>query len=344
MPSNTQRVAIPFLLAGLFIALAPTPAMAQEGDSSACDAVISRVDDGGSGYHGSITTLEDLQTGQTHEVSWGGSYGTFVGAAPAPENLDPIDDAPCWRLLQAWAFPTLQAAPDASLQWWLQAFAQARQGGSTWRIPVAWNDGEPELPGHYAIFVEASDGTYPMSHLFSEENPGPRAGAAGSWLIYNGNGHRSATSESDFRQLAQRDGSIILATEHGVVLQRGDRHAWVFISDQRWGGPDRLRHRSIDAAGFVDDDLLWISRRTPSHAPISSVMTFVNVATDGIDHFDLSAQTWRDSEGKTVPWSEISIAGDEQAVSVREADDGVIRVEIAVEGEQVFGALVERPR
>ena len=257
-PPPTVVEEVPDRVEEVFVRRGEVEVAIADRDKDGVDEQMTRTYDGGSGFGGSTCRLTDPSIELDVEVSYFGSFGSFVDAAIAPETANPaFIDALRHCLFNA------DESTDPSFDRWLDLM-RAYDDAIIWHLPrrrleapLRWLPGEPQLPrSAFRVFAPQEAESW-MRRVFFD-GPPAELGYRSLWMRYGAHAHTSSLRGSnEFRELARRGTERLLATEHGVVWARDGQYAWAFVSDVKWGGPEKLRHRSIESAGF-DEDGIWV--------------------------------------------------------------------------------------
>ncbi|MCC6279455.1 MAG: hypothetical protein IT262_02565 [Saprospiraceae bacterium] len=203
------------------------------------DGVLDSIDvgsSGGSGFGSASGTIINGKTGEKFTIESESCFCAFRTIVEIPPALLLPENQAFKSKMEAEMLPRKAASPDPSLQWILQGLQQKH-----------------DLTGrkYFDIYVNKGIDWQPLPILLPEdyfleilENKPPLPGHY--YLTYAGSNHY-LNVKTDTLQQRYRDEDIVLwATAHGIVLQKADRYAWVFVTDiELTGGPDKLRWASI---------------------------------------------------------------------------------------------------
>lgn len=317
-----QRRRRPSIVAAIFVVstiLVAGPVAGEESDDGVTDDAdrdaytVTRHIDGGTGFGGGSCEVEDNSSEQKYSTSWCSSFAVFAAVVPIPPQFE---DATAYslgpRLMKACATQGVRDEPDPSFQWWLDALAQSSKSedldgtvAARWEIPLTWNEGSPRIPESHGIRLTGDDATQFIANYSIWCGGVPTIdSASGVWVSYGARSHRDPFGDEHFRTVATAEDDELVATRHGVILKRDDRHAWIFVSDGHWGGPSKLRIPSIQGAGFVDGEWVWIAQSgggTASTWMGPGSIWLVEVDTGRIVRIVMARLEWTDSHGVPRP-------------------------------------------
>lgn len=190
---------------------------------------------GGSGFGGKYCNLVNGKTKDTISVNNFGCFCQIKSIVIIPDKLNQSFK----DVLSQHFLPQLKGEPDPSLNWVIGNYFRKsvtenlKYFEKIVHKDITWYRGEPKAPDMYAIEISADT----LAKLEQKkEYANERA-----WLIYYGHNHDTLVKiQYEFNNIR------ILITKHGVVLQKADSYAWIFITDfDMTGGPEKLRWKSI---------------------------------------------------------------------------------------------------
>lgn len=224
------------------------------------DGVVDTIrsnDSSGSGFSSSFFSIMNGKTGEEYTVTSEYCFCSLRNRIDIPPALLKSENTRFKSYLEQHLFSIpKRAAPDASLQWILESNAVQLQ------IPdnpyfdqcihtgLNWYDLPIEIPADY--YLE-----------FPSRLP---ADTSAFFLDYAGRNHY-LNWKGDTLQIRYSDDSLrILSTMHGILLQKKNRYAWIFVTDPMvTGAPDKLRWASIGQVKMVGN---WLLLR--HHRPVFS--------------------------------------------------------------------------
>ena len=301
--------------------------------------VLTRHTSHGSGLAGTSCDLEQCPSGRRYSAGSCRSVGTFTGVVAIPEGFESIQSDFFKSMLETCATLEMRDKPDPSFQWWLDAYQEFHKSEKVdghaeykWEIPLRFHEGPPEYPEHHSIHVTGEIAT-------SFQEPSDWCGYPGEtdidadlgiWLNYFGLAHRRHDQPAEFQVLSTADTDKLLGTRHGVVLQREDRYAWIFVSDLLWGGPSKLRFQSILDAGFIDEEWIWIAQSDPLFRRNSSIW-IVHLKTGRTTRLPLNTLEWSAGDRDSSDEDPISLPNPPAKIELQWSDD---TLHIAIEDEE----------
>lgn len=143
--------------------------------------------------------------------------------------------------------PRKANTPDPSLQWILQGLKQQRRLSNMKYFDVfitqgiQWQPLPIQIPENYYL------------ERYDEQSPVPFA----YYLVYGGDKHYLNVKTDTLTEIYQDDNIRLWATSHGIILQKKDQYAWIFVTDiELTGAPDKLRWPSIGYIKKVENILI----------------------------------------------------------------------------------------
>ena len=213
--------------------------------------------DGGSGFGGKFIELTDGKSGKVFKLNTYGSFGSFLRVVPLPRTLETLGYKTIIR--QSLCKCELKEEPEGSLKWLMEAHIQkdkAKEGDLfqyKYPMPIPWFSTPVEYPETYLIELEQEQPFIQNYIKFTQESDLPDADTY--FLIYFGHNHLPNGAAPVLAD--SLNGMILYRTQHGVLVQKEDHYAWVFVNDlSLTGGPAKLRWSSIEAASIVEDLIL----------------------------------------------------------------------------------------
>ncbi len=210
--------------------------------------------DGGSMFGGEFVSLAAGRTKQRYEYNRWGSHGQFIRLIPFANALLRPENRGFKEAIEKTFFSDIRPGSiDPSLQWLISAYATGKQEFSQGlfsqavHFTVNWRNGAPEIPGFYYL-VTSDERLFRQYPVFERRNPQYDQNHQQGWLVYEGARHGNIAQED------APDGYRIYKTAHGVILGRGDRHAWIFVNDEvLMDGPPKLTWPSVKKVVFSNE-------------------------------------------------------------------------------------------
>ncbi len=204
-------------------------------------------DSSGSGFGAQYYTITNGKTGEKYEIELESCFCEIRTKVAIPPTLLKPENLAFKKKMEEILLPRKAAKPDPSLQWILQGLEQRRRltDQKYFDVFIAegihWHPLPIQIPENY--YLEMRD----------EQSPVPVA----YYLLYGGDKHY-LNIKTDTLQERYRDENIMLwATLHGIVLQKQDQYAWIFVTDiELTGAPEKLRWPSIGYLKKVENVLI----------------------------------------------------------------------------------------
>ncbi len=197
--------------------------------------------------------LTDGKTKEVFEVDTESCFCSFRTPLYIPPALADKKNTPFLGVVLA-HFDGARLQPDPSLQWILYGLNHQMTLDDhpffqqVIRFPNDWLTGKPELPMSYSLPVDPDDlGALPPVSTTDYE-PWQKEPGAKYFLIYRGHNHYGPCGReaSPFILLAESAEYKAWVTCHGIAVQKGDLHKWVFVTENGLtGSPSKLRFKSI---------------------------------------------------------------------------------------------------
>lgn len=214
-------------------------------------------EDGGSSFSSKFISYYDGKTKKTYKFDIDYSFGSFFSTCKIPSVLGKVGRETMGNFL----FGTKDTI-EPSLNWLIDATSS---NGTKYK-PI-WISREPQIPNSYYTIIEGKKymdflKSFVDSTVLNSKSAKPDY----YWIDYNTGGHafergsRSGRRDStiiDGFKITKIDSSTWLYnTANAVILKKGDKYSWVFISDSYAGtGQQKLRWKSIEDVnmfkGFV---------------------------------------------------------------------------------------------
>jgi hypothetical protein len=198
---------------------------------------------------------------------------------PFPPEAGLPEHKPFYDALAEKLFPEIQAEPDPTLDWIIQANLKAiipnKDDLFDLILPVrpSWSSRLIENPLKFQIKVD--DVIIESAYHPMEEPPEWINVSKEGYLVYYGNNH-----DLHLEQIKEENGEAILwRGKHSLILKRGSDEAVLFVTDNALtSGPEKLRESSI--SGLVTSGGFAIF--TVSESPEPSYRIFVADLNSGM--------------------------------------------------------------
>jgi hypothetical protein len=201
----------------------------------------------GSGFGSEYYNITNGKTGEKYEIDAEYCFCEIRTEIEIPPVLLEPENLAFKKKMEEILLPRKASTPDPSLQWILQGLEQQRRlkdqkffdvfiaKGIRWQpIPI-------QIPDNYYL------------ERYDEKSPVPYA----YYLLYGGDKHYLDIKTDTLTERFKDDHIRLLATKHGIVLQKQDQYAWIFVTDiELTGAPDKLRWASIGYMKIVNNVLI----------------------------------------------------------------------------------------
>ncbi|MCA0235174.1 MAG: hypothetical protein LCH81_02185 [Bacteroidetes bacterium] len=209
----------------------------------------------GSGFSGTFFSITNGKTGEQYTVEPEYCFCSLYSRIDIPPALLKPENAGFKAYLEQHVFSSPRRQdPDASLQWILESRAWQKEISDNLyfdtriHLGLKWHNLPVEIPSDYYTEYQGEGDT------------------KACFLDYAGRNHY-LNWKGDTLQIRYSDDSLrILSTMHGMLLQKNNRYAWIFVTDPEvTGAPDKLRWASIGQVKVVGS---WLLMR--HHRPVFS--------------------------------------------------------------------------
>lgn len=229
--------------------------------------------DGGSGFGGYYGQVKNGATGKLYELNTWGCSCDIKTIVPLPPEASLPEHKLFYEALAEKLFPDIQANPDPTLDWIIQANLKATIPGGDDHfdliLPVKlnWVEGEIQKPLKYQVKVDdliIASAYHPIEEPASWINESKEG-----YLVYFGNNH-----ELHLEQIKGEESALILSRgKHSLILKNeAVEEAVLFVTDKPLtNGPERLRDQSI--TGLISNGEFAIF--TVSESPEPSYRIFL---------------------------------------------------------------------
>ncbi|MCD4665596.1 MAG: hypothetical protein K8R68_10020 [Bacteroidales bacterium] len=214
---------------------------------------------GGSGFGGTYVTLVNGKTGENFELNNFGCFCNIKETILIPPKLKKESNKPFLDAIKNELLPEHRKSPDASLQWLITANLNHYEIPDNnyfdlfINSPTKWITGEIELPNTYYIDIKGE--TLHKLYFTESEKPSWYDSITNEgWLVYYGHNHFRNENGDSLVFADSSDAYQAFSTSHGVVLEKDNSYAWVFVTDFRLtGSPQKLRWESIGNVKIVEN-------------------------------------------------------------------------------------------
>jgi hypothetical protein len=229
----------------------------------------------GSGASGCSYYVKNGSNQKTLEYHEEYNYALLKHFFQYPKLYENEENKVFWDALKTNVFQPI-GVPDFSLQWVIEGTLSNKILSNhpyflqSFRFQPRFRKGEFQFPASYYIRVEG-DTLRKLSEIkFSKDFIQPPKSDMVTYIRYNGGilyrlnekikeANRNATLD-DYKKKFFADSSQkykIYTLPHGVIAQKGDAYAWMFITDyDLTDSPDKLRWNSISSAKLIDKYLI----------------------------------------------------------------------------------------
>ncbi len=181
--------------------------------------------DMGSGFGSKSCTIINGKTKAVLSLSLVGSFAEIRQRLNIPASMLLPENEAFRTKMEAEVLPPLQSEMDPSLAW------LERADNSKLRSSLQWQPLPIQIPKTYTL---------------RQKN---------QYLCYFGHNHQKTTEP--LKAILRQGEDIIFKTKHGVILQRNNQYAWLFVSDANLtGGPAKLRWASIGKMEIKNNQLI----------------------------------------------------------------------------------------
>jgi hypothetical protein len=228
--------------------------------------------EGGGGFGWRTVKIVEGKNNETFAITTGGSFGCFLDVVPLDPRFFEKENRKFLEAIEQELFgsPARQEL-EGSLQWLLAYIAQEPNAvrnklfTKIVTVPPVWTKGKIQVPDLYHVLIERELVEKLQRNYLMIEGDKSKDETLKAWLVYGGHNHKRRELK-----LADREGkTAVYTTAHGVIAERGDVHAWVFVSDR----VSKLRWPSIGKVSILDN-LILISQRA---YPIGAYLHVVDV-------------------------------------------------------------------
>jgi hypothetical protein len=197
----------------------------------------------GSGFGAQYYTITNGKSGEKYEIESESCFCEIRTKVAIPPTLLKPENLAFKKKMEEILLPRKAESPDPSLQWILQGLQQRRlltkqkyfdvfiAKGIDWQpLPI-------QIPENY--YLERYDD--PVAY----------------YLLYDGDKHYLNVKTDTLQERYQDENIKLWATLHGIVLQKQDQYAWIFVTDiELTGAPNKLRWPSIGYIKKVENVLI----------------------------------------------------------------------------------------
>ncbi len=234
-----------------------------------------------SNSYGSMAISKDIQlingkSQESIELSHSGFFCEIIDFIALPRALDKADNesfkAVFYKILGGRL--DKHESMEPSLEWLLEANIKKqsirnKHFSHIYPILIKWHEGPPKLPKSYFIELEPSQLS---DHYYWDKEYSPKCytkGKSNGLLFYYAHNHyRHLESNPKKENHRQPKDSLLLAvktedltiykTSHGLIAEKDDKYAWIFITNYpTTGGPSKLRRPSIGDVAIVENYVIF---------------------------------------------------------------------------------------
>ncbi len=264
---------INFLSISLLVLIVNISHAQQEGDYSEDfnkDGIPDKMEiwyDGGSGFGGYYGHVKNGATGKIYELNTWGCFCDIKLVVPFPPEARLSEHKPFYDALAEKLFPDIQAEPDPTLDWIIQANLQAiipvEDDLFDLILPVKpfWNNGPIGKISKYQLKID--DRMIKSAYHPIQEPPAWIDESKEGSLEYYGNNH-----DLHQEQINVEESDLILwRGKHSLILKNGSDEAVLFVTDHPLtSGPERLRDPSISSVVSNGEFAFFTVSETPEPA------------------------------------------------------------------------------
>lgn len=223
----------------------------------------------GSGFGGITVLLINGKTSERFELSNWGSFANIFITEPLPPDLMLEKNKTFYHVLIEKTFPKVQQKPDNSLKWLLdirksstilkkfQLFDWHSSFNLNWSDTIA-------IPQNYSFIATP----LLFNKVYREDEAGPdwySADKTSGVVSYYAHNHKRKLFSRDeeepiIKQIDSTKKYKLYKTSHGLIIQKNNKYAWVFLTDYHTtGGPEKLRWPSIEQA-IIKNNLVFLNQ------------------------------------------------------------------------------------
>lgn len=255
--------------------------------------------DGGSGFGGRYVKIANGKSDEIYEINSSGCFCEIRSTILVPPVLLESKNISFLEAIKNQLLPKRQNTADPSLDWIIKGSFHHQELDSNIYFDLIidpqtpWTEKKMEIQENY--YMEIKNDSLGKVYSTPYETPDWYVKGEGKgFLIYNSNQHGNNPGTefllSDSNSLYQ-----VYRTKHGVVVQKGNLHKWVFISDYPLtDAPEKLRWESIGKVILMDHYLFIQQKLTLDNA---SHLYMLDIETGTCGRFN---QYMFDSDGKDV--------------------------------------------
>lgn len=217
--------------------------------------------EGGSGFGGTYITLVNGKTGERFEMNDFGCFCDIKQIILIPPVLLLPENQSFFDAMKDELLPDNKKVPDASLQWLLTSHENYRTITDNpyydlvVKTPISWNKSEIAIPGNYYIDIKM-DTMQKFIDTVMEIPKWYEAKSQLGYLLYYGQNHFSNYDSKGLELVATSTEYKVFKSFHGIVIEKNNAYAWVFVTDYRLtGGPEKMRWESIGSVNLIGDFL-----------------------------------------------------------------------------------------
>lgn len=201
----------------------------------------------GSGFGSQHCMITNGKTGEKYEIESESCFCEIRNVIKIPPALLEPENLAFKKKMEEILLPRKADGPDPSLQWILHGLQQQRRLSNLKYFDIVipegmqWQPLPIQIPENY--YLERYDEQTPMPFAY--------------YLVYGGDKHYLNVKTDTLTERYSDENIILWATSHGIILQKKDQYAWIFVTDiELTGAPNKLRWPSIGYIKKVENILI----------------------------------------------------------------------------------------
>ena len=217
--------------------------------------------DGGSGFGGKFISLINGKSKEIFEIDNNSCFCEILNIIPISNNLLKKENSSFLKIIEKELLPEKKEPTHPSFVWLLNAYLNTTQAqNNTYfdkiiKSPMKWNSGNIDLPDISYMKVKGDTTRY---FLNLKNNSDSNYSEKQGWLIYHGNNHLKIAKVSSPEKFQDNIYDSIWKTAHGIVISKGNKFSWVFVTDFNLSGaPEKLRRHSIGEIAVIKGYLIF---------------------------------------------------------------------------------------
>lgn len=223
--------------------------------------------DGGSDFGGYFVTSTNGKTKEIFHLETYGSFSDIKRVIVIPKALSNPENQIFLDMMIKQIFPEYKEKPDGSLQWIINGFHNLKKINDNEYFDLIinpklkWETDKIDMPYMYYTKLDKKTTQLMVNPTHKKTENDSTIG----FIVYYGHNHYRFTEEQkdSLVELAKNEKYKVYRTSHGVLVKKGEKHKWVFVTDLNiTGAPGKLRWESIDKV-FLKDEHLIIKQTFP---------------------------------------------------------------------------------